>query len=632
MAKDDGAIAGESESTDGLIEQYKRHRSEISKIPMYADSILKMLKDIRKTVRASSKLQSGPNAFAQFLEEWWASVVQFLQRSPIVEAEKNAREVMQTLKKLKGKQEENKKREISRLLSKLDDNAGRVPPTGRLSELLEPAPAQHVPPADKCTNPEDTSTRIGWGGSRLPLTSGTPQQQSLKRDRHSQSSEESDLSTLLSAVIVGDDDELSPGSERPELNRQQGERPRFQLHHLQQQQQQQQRVSFADERGHAEIIIAASRSSTSTSTGATASRGALSLLEGIGSAQAGAGNDNGGTNSARSRSSSSSSSNRPTLTLCVDDGDAVGSQSGVGVGSNRNSLRSPASCGLRSPGTPSLTLGVGGASMPNRVCWEEDSQGTAGTIDAADNVRVGVSFSGIPDSDDGEHEDEELFEAADNLDLDAVDLCATGTGADGQMTYRDQEELRLPAKAAGPPQKKGVEQERFSAALDFFRQEQHGKAKHLAFPLCSPPPMRTAASFSALPTPSSLRSPRANSSNAFTPKLGGSGAVRVRTPASRSRVDVKEGKTKARVKSAAARRRVSGDRGAMNAKDKLLSATKAASGRGQPLGRSLSVYVPSSRSQTTPPHRASKTPTVKPSRRALLSPGVRRFSRGAFFA
>lgn len=36
---------------------------------MYADSILKMLKDIRKTVRASSKLQSGPNAFAQFLEE-----------------------------------------------------------------------------------------------------------------------------------------------------------------------------------------------------------------------------------------------------------------------------------------------------------------------------------------------------------------------------------------------------------------------------------------------------------------------------------------------------------------------------------------------------------------------------------
>lgn len=35
---------------------------------------------------------------------------------------------------------------------------------------------------------------------------------------------------------------------------------------------------------------------------------------------------------------------------------------------------------------------------------------------------------------------------------------ATGAGADGQMTYQDQDELRLPAKVAGPPQKKGVEQ------------------------------------------------------------------------------------------------------------------------------------------------------------------------------
>lgn len=35
---------------------------------------------------------------------------------------------------------------------------------------------------------------------------------------------------------------------------------------------------------------------------------------------------------------------------------------------------------------------------------------------------------------------------------------ATEAGTDGQMTYRDQEELRVPVKAAGPPQKKGVEQ------------------------------------------------------------------------------------------------------------------------------------------------------------------------------
>lgn len=63
----------------------------------------------------------------------------------------------QTLKKLKGKQEENKKREISRLLSKLDDNAGTIPRTGRLSELLEPVSA--LPPSDACNTPEDTSTR-----------------------------------------------------------------------------------------------------------------------------------------------------------------------------------------------------------------------------------------------------------------------------------------------------------------------------------------------------------------------------------------------------------------------------------------------------------------------------------------
>lgn len=44
----------------------------------------------------------------------------------------------QTLKKLKGKQEENKKREITRLLSKLDEHAGLGPPLGRLSELIMP--------------------------------------------------------------------------------------------------------------------------------------------------------------------------------------------------------------------------------------------------------------------------------------------------------------------------------------------------------------------------------------------------------------------------------------------------------------------------------------------------------------
>lgn len=46
-----------------------RHRDEISKIPFYADSIMKMLKDIRRTVSASAKLQPGSNAFTQFLDE-----------------------------------------------------------------------------------------------------------------------------------------------------------------------------------------------------------------------------------------------------------------------------------------------------------------------------------------------------------------------------------------------------------------------------------------------------------------------------------------------------------------------------------------------------------------------------------
>lgn len=48
---------------------HRRHRDEISKIPMYADSIMRMLKDIRRTVHASAKLQPGTNAFTQFLDE-----------------------------------------------------------------------------------------------------------------------------------------------------------------------------------------------------------------------------------------------------------------------------------------------------------------------------------------------------------------------------------------------------------------------------------------------------------------------------------------------------------------------------------------------------------------------------------
>ncbi len=79
------------------------------------------------------------------------------------------------------------------------------------------------------------------------------------------------------------------------------------------------------------------------------------------------------------------------------------------------------------PSPPNFHL-VPGARYAFQVSWEEDSQGTAGTMDTAENMRLGlglgVSFSGLPDSDDGE-DDEDLFEVADNLDLGAVDLCVS---------------------------------------------------------------------------------------------------------------------------------------------------------------------------------------------------------------
>lgn len=57
----------------------------------------------------------------------------------------------QTLKKLKGKQEENKKREMSRLMSKLDAQDKATPPITPASEPVEIL--------DDSLNPEDT---IRW--------------------------------------------------------------------------------------------------------------------------------------------------------------------------------------------------------------------------------------------------------------------------------------------------------------------------------------------------------------------------------------------------------------------------------------------------------------------------------------
>lgn len=62
----------------------------------------------------------------------------------------------------------------------------------------------------------------------------------------------------------------------------------------------------------------------------------------------------------------------------------------------------------------------------SRVSWDEGSVGTAGTSE----VPV---FSGIPESDDDDEDedgdgDDDLFEAANDTDLDAVDLCVSCMG------------------------------------------------------------------------------------------------------------------------------------------------------------------------------------------------------------
>lgn len=57
--------------------------------------------------------------------------------------------MFQTLKKLKGKQEESKKREMSRLMSKLNAQDKATPPITPASERVESC-------LDDSVNPEDT--------------------------------------------------------------------------------------------------------------------------------------------------------------------------------------------------------------------------------------------------------------------------------------------------------------------------------------------------------------------------------------------------------------------------------------------------------------------------------------------
>ncbi|CAM9637253.1 unnamed protein product [Pylaiella littoralis] len=362
MASDDGAIPGESESTDGLIDQYRRHRDEISKIPFYADSIMKMLKDIRRTVSASAKLQPGSNAFTQFLDEWWASVVDFLQHSPIVDAERNAREVMQTLKKLKGKQEENKKREMSRLMNKLEAQDKVTPPVTPASEL--------VAILDDSINPEDT---VRWNDEAQPH--GEERSSLLDGDtEHDYDGNDEGLDELSELGRGGVDEESQWSESSPTRSEFSPKPPRQQA-----------------ERGHSGFA-----------------------------------------------------------------------------------------------GMSSVPDNVGSASVAS---WDARSEPTLGTDGGTDQDIAAASGLPEDESEDSDDEEDDDFEVADSLDLGAVALCATGTGADGQQTYQDA--ARTPQAMRHMTNKLGVEQQRFSAALDYFRQEQRAKGRRPAMPPPPPGPSRS---------------------------------------------------------------------------------------------------------------------------------------------
>ncbi|CAM9144121.1 unnamed protein product [Choristocarpus tenellus] len=365
MTASDGAIPGESESTDGLVEQYRRHRDEISKIPMYTDSIVKMLKDIRRTVRASAKIQPGTNAFTQFLDEWWASVVSFLQHSSIVNAERNAREVMQTLKRLKGKQEENKKREMTRLLSKLDAH-GDLP--------LLPLPTAKEEEPELCqetlSNPEETV------------------RSSERRENSCIIPQESQDQTMWEENIRSESD------------------------------------GDGDDEGVTVFQLAGKAGKDSD---------ALDLPDSI------------------------------SLTSSEDLGDIDG----------RASFGNLSCIGVKN-----LMLDIGNTSSTS---WDGASEMTAGTDTGTDRDINTISGSGLPREDDSDdEEDDDLFEAADSMDLGAVALCAAPNGG---ATYQDV--TQTPSALRYLTDKLGVEQQRYSAALDYFRQEQElfrGKAAAL------PPP------------------------------------------------------------------------------------------------------------------------------------------------
>lgn len=562
MGRDDGAILGESESTDSLVEQYQRHRDEISKIPMYADNIVKMLNNIRKTVRAYAKFQPGSNAFAQFLDEWWSSVVEFLQQSSIVDAEKNAREVMETLKKLKGKQEDNKKKEMSRLLAKLDAQAGVAPPARRMSQLFLEAPdnpEETIAPSSTWT--DDLQAARASRAITPPAVQGTKRQRASEESSCTENARGSakDLS-LYNTQLPTSRSTLSVCSEP--------------------------RDSISVD-GMANLTLDANSNPNSSSSTRRSRAYSVSF------------DCEGGASSRNSVMSTVSA-----VSSCWDEG----SVSTAGTGATRSSVVSMINDGADMPASSGLP----------RCCSSED---------------------GLDDDDDDDDDEDDHFEAADNLDLGAVDLCATGEDADGKITYgdtddlrlpsslrdQDRDELRLPPSVAqihqinpNPTRKKNVEKARFSAALDFFRQEQQQKGvgriilprspiRAGAFKTEKPKSEKPPLSCSSINTPANLKrhgkTPRAAGASPRGNPRGGFGTKRI----SRSRFSAERGKD---VRSAAVY--VKGSE------------------------RTLSLYIPRPQKSRTPSARPSKTPSARSTRRPTamgLSPagGSCRFQRSAFF-
>lgn len=183
---------------------------------------------------------------------------------------------------------------------------------------------------------------IGWSSLRSPSRSRAPQQQGLKRDRDGRFSEESGLSILPAAVMVGDDGGSSAGSKKHPANSHQ------------QQQQQQQRAPFTGSGEHFEASAPRSSSSSSVTRSDTCTaRGNASTLAGGAHGYMSSGGGGGG---------------RPAPTVRLDGGEHIGRHGG-GINPSVNPLRSPSSGGLRSPAM-AVMAGVGGASFPSRVsCW-----------------------------------------------------------------------------------------------------------------------------------------------------------------------------------------------------------------------------------------------------------------------